>query len=66
MGFIDGSNPCPSPTITTETDNKPNPDYSLWIRQDQLILSAIAGSISPNLVPFIASAKKHHKKHGPF
>ena len=57
MGFIDGSNPCPSPTITTETDNKPNPDYSLWIRQDQLILSAIAGSISPNLVPFIASAK---------
>ncbi|KAH9662761.1 retrovirus-related pol polyprotein from transposon RE2 [Citrus sinensis] len=46
MGFIDGSKPCPSPTITTETDNKPNPNYS-----------AIAGSISPNLVPFIASAK---------
>ena len=54
MGFVDKSKPCPVRTV----NNASNPDYSLWIRQDQLILSAIASSISPNLVPFIASARR--------
>lgn len=57
MGFIDGSKPCPSPTIKTTEGEISNPDHSFWVWQDQLILSAIAGSISPNLVPFIASAQ---------
>ena len=55
MGFVDGSKPCPSPSITTINGNNLNLDYSLWIWQDQLILSVIAGSILPNLVSFIAS-----------
>ena len=38
MGFIDGSKPCPSPPIRTINGNNLNLDYSLWIRQDQLIL----------------------------
>lgn len=32
MGFIDGSKPCPLPTITTTNGNNPNQDYSLWVR----------------------------------
>lgn len=57
MGFIDGTRPRPSSTLKNPDGDVPNPEYLLWIRQDQLILSAIAGSVSPNLVLFIASAK---------
>ncbi|KAI3451375.1 hypothetical protein Pfo_008040 [Paulownia fortunei] len=39
----------------------PNSDYSLWVRQGQLVLSAIAGSISPNLIPFISSTRISHE-----
>lgn len=34
-----------------------NPAYSFWIRQDQLILSAIISTQSPSLIPFIATLK---------
>ena len=33
-----------------------NPDHILWLRQDQLLLNAIIGSISPTLVQFISSS----------
>ena len=56
LGYIDGSKPCPPATITRSDIPTPNPDYSFWIRQDQLILNAIIGSISPTIIPFIAQA----------
>ncbi|KAL5803500.1 hypothetical protein ACOSQ4_031805 [Xanthoceras sorbifolium] len=34
-----------------------NPAHTIWIRQDQLILSAFIGSLSPTIIPFIAQAK---------
>ncbi|KAA8515450.1 hypothetical protein F0562_018939 [Nyssa sinensis] len=33
-----------------------NPAHTFWIRQDQLILNAIIGSLSPTLIPFITRA----------
>ena len=57
MGFVDGTKPCPPATIQTAEVSSPNPAFHLWTRQDQLLLNAIIGSISPSIIPFIASAK---------
>ena len=57
MGYIDGSTPCPPLTLTTDNTTSPNPAYTPWVRQDQLILNAIIGSISPSIIPFIAQSK---------
>ncbi|RVW39750.1 hypothetical protein VitviT2T_012190 [Vitis vinifera] len=54
--FVDDTHPCPPPTLTTANNPTPNPVYSLWVRQDQLILNVIIDSITPTLIPFIATA----------
>ena len=54
-GFIDGSHPCPATFIPGTTT--PNPAHNLWIRQDQLLLNAILGSLSPTIMSFIAQAQ---------
>ncbi|KAJ0971969.1 hypothetical protein J5N97_019928 [Dioscorea zingiberensis] len=62
-GYVDGSLPCPPSTITAPDSapdsaaSVPNPAYSLWICQDKLLLNALLGSLTANLVPFIASKK---------
>jgi hypothetical protein len=61
QGYIDGTKPCPSQYLTTTTtDNTTtqtlNQEYHTWIHQDQLILNAIIGSITPTIIPFIARA----------
>jgi hypothetical protein len=55
-GFIDGSHPYPA-SLLPETTN-PNPTYTLWIRQDQLFLNAILGSLSPTIMSFITQAQR--------
>lgn len=55
LGFVDGSHPCPP--AMKEGTTVVNPDFTAWTRQDQLILSAIIGSLSPTLIPLIATAK---------
>ena len=60
QGYIDGTKPWPSKYLTTNTNNITtqtlNPEYQTWIRQDQLLLNAIIGSITPTIIPFIARA----------
>ncbi|GFQ01835.1 retrovirus-related pol polyprotein from transposon tnt 1-94 [Phtheirospermum japonicum] len=56
-GYIDGTLPCPPPSNITGTTSTPNPGYSLWVCQDKLLLSTIIGSLTPSLIPFIATAK---------
>ncbi|KAG6788032.1 hypothetical protein POTOM_004085 [Populus tomentosa] len=60
LGYINGSNPCPSPTLITDNIIISNPAYSLWARQDQLLLNAIVGSLSPPLISFVARTKSSH------
>ena len=58
LGFVDSSKPCP-PALITLLDAAcpaPNPDHILSLRQDQLLLNAIFGSVSATLVQFISIA----------
>ncbi|KAA8542770.1 hypothetical protein F0562_023922 [Nyssa sinensis] len=57
LGFVDGTHPCPEQTITVNGVTTVNPAHHPWVRQDQLILNAILGSLSPPLIPFIATAR---------
>ncbi|KAA8525981.1 hypothetical protein F0562_007919 [Nyssa sinensis] len=57
LRYIDGSKPCPPSTITQNNTSVPNPAHNTWIRQDQLILNALVGSLSPIIISFIARAK---------
>uniref|UniRef100_A0A251U3E8 Putative gag-polypeptide of LTR copia-type n=1 Tax=Helianthus annuus TaxID=4232 RepID=A0A251U3E8_HELAN len=53
--YIDGTKKPPAKFLDAE-NTKPNPDYNLWFRQDQTILSAILGSCSDAIQPLISSA----------
>ncbi|KAF8378637.1 hypothetical protein HHK36_029986 [Tetracentron sinense] len=58
-GYVDGTHTCP-PQPTT-TDAAATTAYQLWFRQDKLILSAILTSISPAVIPLIATSKTSHQ-----
>ncbi|OVA03809.1 Alcohol dehydrogenase superfamily [Macleaya cordata] len=50
-GFVDGTNPCPPRTLPTAEKNAEgivpeNSAYTEWVKQDQLLLSAIFSSIT--------------------
>lgn len=57
LGYIDGTKPCPSPETTVDEKIVPNPDFTLWMRQDKLLLLGIIGSLSHKVVPVIRSCK---------
>ena len=63
FGFVDGTTPCPPKTITPDgtTVPVPNPAHLYWFRQDQLLLNAIVGSLTPTLVPFVSASKTFHE-----
>ena len=54
LRYINGSKPCPLATLTQNDTTRSNLAHTIWIRQDQLILNAIIGSISHTIIPFIA------------
>ena len=56
MGFVDESQPCPSPILNTDAGKIRNPEYSMWILQNQLTLNAIVASVSHTIIPFISFA----------
>lgn len=60
LRFIDGTHLCPSPTIQRDGISTPNPAYSHWVTQDQLILNVLIRSLSPTFIPFIATVKISH------
>lgn len=52
LGFIDGTSVCPS--IDSSGSNAAS--VTAWIRQDQLLLAAIFGSLAPDVLPLVSSA----------
>lgn len=50
LGFINGSTPRPSPTVTTGTGDEQtetaNPEFVKWIRKDQLVMAWLFGSLT--------------------
>lgn len=57
LGFVDGSHPCPEHLVTINDVATVNPAHRTWICQDQLILNAIIGSLTPSLISFIVTAR---------
>ncbi|XP_012846003.1 PREDICTED: uncharacterized protein LOC105966006 [Erythranthe guttata] len=56
LGYLDGSNPCPSTTTPVNGVQTPNPNHVFWRRQDQLILHSNFASLSEDVIPLISSA----------
>jgi hypothetical protein len=54
--YLTGVNSAPPKTIPGGNSVKPNPAYTTWFRQDQVIFSAVLGSCSDEIQPLIASA----------
>ncbi|OIT20280.1 hypothetical protein A4A49_38442 [Nicotiana attenuata] len=55
-GHLDGSTPAPIPSTTFGTNTTPNPAYTLWFRQDQLIQNALMASVDPTIASTVAAA----------
>ncbi|KAJ0681891.1 putative transcription factor interactor and regulator CCHC(Zn) family [Helianthus annuus] len=53
--FVDGSTSPPQKQLPSDV-TKPNPEYTLWFRQDQIILGAILGCCSDSIQHILASA----------
>jgi hypothetical protein len=53
-GYVDGTNPAPPPTITegtgTNAKEVANPEFLRWYQQDQLVLIALLGSMTEDIV----------------
>lgn len=62
LGFIDGSNPCPSEKISSPNSQNltPNPFLKLRMRQDSFIEQAIVGSVSPNFTSLVTASLNWH------
>ena len=62
LGFVNSSKLCPLVMITLSdaASPSPNPDHIFRLRQDQLLLNAIFGSVSPTLVQFISTSTTSH------
>ena len=58
LGFVDDSKSCPPIMITLPdvASLSPNPDHILYLKQDQLLLNAIVGSVSATLMQFISTS----------
>uniref|UniRef100_A0A2N9GP72 Reverse transcriptase Ty1/copia-type domain-containing protein n=1 Tax=Fagus sylvatica TaxID=28930 RepID=A0A2N9GP72_FAGSY len=56
-GFIDGTNPAPPSSVTASTSDTtavlPNPEFSNWHTQDQMILSALISSLSETVLAHV-------------
>ena len=57
IGYVNGTYPCPAPTIIIRETVTSNPAYLKWIRQDKLILHAIITSLTESVISLIATSK---------
>ncbi|KAK6159819.1 hypothetical protein DH2020_003200 [Rehmannia glutinosa] len=55
VGYIDGTKTSPN-KFTDEARKVINPEYLIWFRQDQILISALLGSCSDTIQPIISSA----------
>ena len=58
--FVDGTFPCPPPTLAPDGTETFNPDRVYWIRQDKLLFGALVGTLSPPLIPLISRTTSSH------
>lgn len=56
-GYVDGSTTCPTKTLVAGNTTTPNPAFSHWVRQDQLILHGIVSSVTATVVTHLGTVK---------
>lgn len=56
MNYLGASTTAPTPTITKDNKEVPNPDYKFWFRLDKLIQNAILVSVDISLASMVAPA----------
>lgn len=62
MGFMDGTEPCPPKTITNELGKViSNPEYSIWNKKDQYLLSVITTSLSKKVLATVYGLNTSHQ-----
>jgi hypothetical protein len=62
MGFVDGSKPCPSKTITDEQGKVIlNHEYPIWNKKDQYLLSIIIASLSKKVLATVYRLNTSHQ-----
>ncbi|KAF6171589.1 hypothetical protein GIB67_018113 [Kingdonia uniflora] len=65
-GFIDGSLSCPPEMFSPSSQGKEgdvlkaNPEYTTWMKRDQLLLSWIISSLSENVLAHAVSLSTSH------
>jgi hypothetical protein len=63
-GYVDGSTPCLSPTMTSTKDGvsttSPNPAFLHWSMQDQLLLGAINFALSKMMLTHVTRCATYH------
>ena len=59
FGYVNGTHTCPP--LPTSTDAATTTAHHLWFRQDKLILSAILTSVSPAMIPLIATSQTSYQ-----
>jgi hypothetical protein len=71
QGYVYGTFPCPTFTITTATKEdgevltKPNLQFKDWIQQDQMIVSSFLSSSTIEVGNMIMFAKRSHETWTP-
>uniref|UniRef100_A0ACD5XD94 Uncharacterized protein n=1 Tax=Avena sativa TaxID=4498 RepID=A0ACD5XD94_AVESA len=58
LGLLDGTDATPVKTLEVEDANKkktiiPNPAYTTWLSQDQMVLGFLVNSLSPEMIPHV-------------
>jgi hypothetical protein len=63
IGFVDGSEPCPSKFIDDNPEDSShslNPDYILWNKKDQCVLSWINATLSDKVLASLSMISHLH------
>jgi hypothetical protein len=62
IGFVDGIEPCPPKTIIDESGKViSNPEYSIWNKKDQYLLSVITASLSEKVLTIVYGLNTSHQ-----
>uniref|UniRef100_A0A8I6WH98 Retrotransposon Copia-like N-terminal domain-containing protein n=1 Tax=Hordeum vulgare subsp. vulgare TaxID=112509 RepID=A0A8I6WH98_HORVV len=61
LGYVGGSYPCPPAVVDSVNGPVYNPAHRVWTGQDQANLSAIQGSLTPEVAGMLVFAKTSHE-----
>ncbi|XP_012846718.1 PREDICTED: uncharacterized protein LOC105966675 [Erythranthe guttata] len=60
FGYVDGTIKAPPATLTVNGTSTPNPEFTLWTKQDNLILSTINSSLTEEVLAQVYQSETSH------